>query len=311
MDDLLETSDVMSLAELQKFLADEITKAGGSKFDRAFTPITDGLGLESPREQARKAPLTFPTQPAALPETKPQAPVIEKRSDGFGLRDALGVPERTPSDQKLFDQMRALRTHDSEFAPKHPSAPKTRLPDAEEPPVDSLLKQTPSVTPIGLEEPTPRSRALTPPPLEKPSGFRRLQATILDEVFVISIFFFALLISANLFPKTPGGWMARLGNGLNNPIFIRFALLEYTTLWLAYLAIGVGLLDATFGMWVWGLRVSYGNSARLGFRKWLRIVFSFAFMAPIFPLSLLAIRIRGKNLIDKLSSSHLYLSTAD
>jgi len=86
---------------------------------------------------------------------------------------------------------------------------------------------------------------------------------------------------------------------------LRFIALEFITLWLAYFAICLGAMDMTLGMWAWGLRVGYNQGSK-GLRKWLRIVFSLAFLAPIVPSILLIFRYHGRNLLDGLSGTSLY-----
>ena len=56
----------MSLVELQKFLAEELAEVEPQgTFARSFTPLTDGLGLESPK---RKEP---PVQAKPTPKPAP------------------------------------------------------------------------------------------------------------------------------------------------------------------------------------------------------------------------------------------------
>ena len=65
-----DEAELMTLVELQKFLADELASSDSSAtFQRSFLPLTDGLGLESPR--AREAvfapPPPKPTKPPPAP----------------------------------------------------------------------------------------------------------------------------------------------------------------------------------------------------------------------------------------------------
>jgi hypothetical protein len=62
---------------------------------------------------------------------------------------------------------------------------------------------------------------------------------------------------------------------LTNPFYVRIAIFEFSVLWLTYLAVGIGIFDRTFGMWVWGLHVQYGaNSQDSVFLKKVFRIFS-------------------------------------
>ena len=297
MDDLLENSDVMSLVELQKFLADELAPTGmGKRLEKSFAPLSGGLGLGAPQKKHEQEGgyRTFKDWRTEAPQ-EPSA--------------ILGPPENQLDDavdKAFMESMRRPRSHTE--APEHfrpTTHPLTQI-AAPNPPSKPTLRET-------LENVTTEAMSPTapPPPVPQPSWFRRLLATLLDQAFILSVFFLTLLITASVLSKEPGTLFERLSGELSRPQFIRFAVLEYATLWLGYLAIGIGLLDSTFGMWVWGLRISYGTDARpQGLRKWLRVLFCFLLEAPLVTSVVLALRLRGKNLIDWISKSHLYLSPA-
>jgi hypothetical protein len=61
----------------------------------------------------------------------------------------------------------------------------------------------------------------------------------------------------------------------------------------------------TFGMWVWGLRVNYGDHRRF-WKKLARVVSGLFFYPAIVPTVLLAIRRDGRHLIDGLTQSSVY-----
>jgi uncharacterized RDD family membrane protein YckC len=147
-----------------------------------------------------------------------------------------------------------------------------------------------------------------PPPLPgQATFFRRMMAGLLDEVFAISLFLIAFGVTLRTLNNGAGITLESI-RSVESSILIQFAILEYSMIWLAYFTIGVGVLDSTFGMWVWGLRLNYPQE-RLGgviLRKGLRIVFSLLFFAPIAPVLLLAFRSKGRNLLDLLSGMTVY-----
>ncbi len=153
-------------------------------------------------------------------------------------------------------------------------------------------------------------RSVKPPPLPSPSAVRRLFASLMDQMFVLTFFTFALVLTANLMDGFSTGFSLKVFQNFSNPAFVRLATLEFAVLWVLYFGIGVGVLDATFGMWVWGVRVSYGPKGDSGYalRKAMRVFWSVLFFAPVVPMFLLAIKRRGRNLLDTLSGSNLYLS---
>lgn len=154
---------------------------------------------------------------------------------------------------------------------------------------------------------------VTPPPLPtKASSFRRIMAGLLDELFVLSLFVISFAMTLKVLT---GGTSLTVETvkSVEGAVLIRFALLEYATLWLAYLSIGLGVLDSTFGMWVWGLRLGYPRES-LGSvlsKKGIRIVLSFLFFATIAPVILLIFRSKGRNLIDLLSGTSVYRSLGE
>lgn len=162
-----------------------------------------------------------------------------------------------------------------------------------------------------ITEPAPTVfDTLTPPPLPSVSVVKRAASLFLDQVFVQTLWTIALVITSNLFSGFETGLSSGVFKGLSEPLFFRFAVLEFATIWLAYLAITLGIFNMTFGMWVWGIRISYGNQKdeNYGIRKLMRILWSFIFYAPVIPSILLIFRKNDRNLIDALSGSNLYLS---
>ncbi len=146
-----------------------------------------------------------------------------------------------------------------------------------------------------------------PPPIPAASAFRRGLAGLLDAFFVMGLWCVGLVITSQILSVHQGTIVERLVADFSTPVFVRYAVLEYLALWLAYFALSLGVLDMSFGMWVWGLRVSYGqDGVRPWARKGLRILLSFLFYAPFFPVLLLPLRLRGRNLLDALSTTRLY-----
>jgi uncharacterized RDD family membrane protein YckC len=146
--------------------------------------------------------------------------------------------------------------------------------------------------------------------MPKASLWRRAFAAFVDEVFVLTLFSLALLMTLHLSTGMSAQLSGEPWSKLQDSQFLRFAALEFTTLWLGYFAIGLGLLDMTFGMWVWGLRVSFGRDSEDSkfLAKLLRIVGSFVFYAPVVPLILLTLRRKGRNVLDAISGTWVYRS---
>ncbi len=131
----------------------------------------------------------------------------------------------------------------------------------------------------------------------------------MDQVFVQALWLIALVITSNIFSGFETGLSAGVFRNLSEPLFFRFAILEFAALWLGYLALSLGIFGMTFGMWVWGIRISYGDprDENYGLRKLMRILWSFMFYAPVLPSLLLVFRKNDKNLVDALSGSNLFL----
>jgi uncharacterized RDD family membrane protein YckC len=259
-----EPRDLVALLELRELVASELDDlASQDQLKRTFRPLTDGLGLESPKRKEIPPEPVRPT-PRTSVTVKPASVVFGDRSE-------------------------------VETAPSHASAPSL---------ASVMVRPEPEATLQDLNEIPARQ----PPPMPRSSIFRRFFSAILDELFVLSLFTLALGLTLHLL--SGGGFNFSFASIRNfqNPFFFRFAVMEFATLWLSYFAICVGILDMTFGMWVWGIRISYGkgDGESKSLRKICRIILSFLFYAPIFPLAFLAISRKGKNLLDLLSQTSLY-----
>lgn len=190
-------------------------------------------------------------------------------------------------------------------APKRVASPKPTPTPAPAP------KLTPK--PVFAPPPMPKQDlsplVSAPPALPSVSLVKRAASLFLDQVFVQTLWIVALVITSNLFSGFETGLSSGVFRGLSEPLFFRFAVLEFATIWLAYLAISLGIFNMTFGMWVWGIRISYGNQKdeNYGLRKLMRILWSFAFYAPLIPSLVLVFKKNDRNVLDALSGSNLYL----
>jgi len=285
--------DLTALVDLQRFLADELSGTTDLRgLSRSFLPLTDGLGLGSPSKAAEtRAPQPAPARPPAHVPTP----------DAIFETDPLPAPAKPPP-----IQARAKAPAPKPDAPKPPpkSAPKpSALAKALGREIEPAMKPSHAPVTRGLDfEP------YVPPPQPTPSFFTRLMAGLLDEFFVATLWCLSLAITFTLLSGKTLGATEGFFKDLANPVFVRFVILEFATIWLAYFAVCIGLLDMTLGMWAWGMRISYtvGSSDGRFLKKVLRIFFSFAFYAPVFTAVLLGISWRGRNLLDRLSGTGLY-----
>jgi hypothetical protein len=260
------------------FLEKEIP--GMTPHGRRVVAVTPGLGLESPPKKV--APTPAPPKPAKAD--------LEKVADV--------VPPRRPP----------LAAFDFEKLDKPPT--QNRIPKIKDETTLASVMESPMPTPTVFEEVVPeRTRIVTPPPLPEVSPLRRVLAVVMDEMFVLTLFAVGLVITANLLSGFSSGFSIEVLKGFSNPLFFRFALLQFAVLWAGYFAISIGLFNTTFGMWVWGMRISFGSpDESYPLRKLMRIFWSVVFFAPILPLVLLIYRRKGKNLLDVLSGSNLYMA---
>lgn len=194
-------------------------------------------------------------------------------------------------------------------------APKPQAPSRRRSLEEKRVQTLPPPIPKPIFNPAPEIEVIeevpseAPPPLPSVSLLKRASCAFLDQVFVLTLWLISLVITSNIFSGFETGLSAGVLRNLSEPLFFRFAVLEFATLWMAYLALGLGIFGMTFGMWVWGIRISYGDrrDENYGLRKLMRILWSFVFYAPILPSSLLVFRKNDKNLVDALSGSNLYL----
>ncbi len=266
-----EAAGLVALLELRELIASELDQADvAEKGQRSFRPLTDGLGLESPKKK-EVAQVTPPTKP--LPDLKVDAakPRLEPTFTPLESREA----PRSQSPLAAFMQQAEKEAEKAERAPE-------------------------------VERPQRQLSMTPPPPMPRASVFRRIFSSMMDEIFVLSLVLIAVGVTMKLLAGSSLEFSVAQIKSFQNAEFIRFAILEFATIWLSYFAICVGILDMTFGMWVWGIRITYGNDEGKFLKKLLRVMFSFAFYAPIVPLVLLTIQRKGRNLLDLLSGTTLY-----
>ncbi len=297
------------LKELQKMIADEL---GEKNPANTFRPMTDGLGLASPRRPETASPLPPLTQ--ALTQ--------EGRAPLFGREPTVAHappprrPIARPPAKIVMPDSQQKNTMERMFSPPPPRmevrpVAESLAPDLLGPAVQSEV--TAEVKPEAKMEVKPaitlrmESTTSVPPPAIAAAGLaQRFFAFVVDQVFVWTVFLFTVIVTLKVVTGQDAYSLPNSGN-LQNPLFLRFILVEFASLWLAYLVVGVGILDMTFGMWVWGLRLRYrGNEDDVKFiKKSIRVVATFIFFAPILPSIVLMFRRRGRNLLDLISGTGL------
>lgn len=295
-----ETKDHSHLApllDLQDFFSDELIDQG-TAYRRAFTPLTEGLGLESPRQIKPKIileeieiPVETPkVEIPALEENIQQKPLVELNTDK-PFKIQVTSLRNSPTISKVD-----LRGNDNRLAEVMDFP--TTSPQADF--FDSKI-EPPS---FELEPPS----ANHPPPLPRPSMFKRLLAGIIDQVFVLLIWSVMIVITSNLFNNFSTGFSIEIIADFSHPKFQRIAILEFAAAWLGYLGFSLLIFKRSFGMWVWSLGVSYGDKLEENYtlRKAMRIFWTFLFSAPIVPSIFLAIRKNGRNILDVLSGTNIY-----
>ncbi len=168
-----------------------------------------------------------------------------------------------------------------------------------------------SVEEILSDKDVPPQLEILPPPGRSPSIWRRVFAGIIDQAFVGTLWLIAMVITLKVMTGSFVGSAETQGVLIGEERFLQFAVLEFAAVWLAYLIFCIGLLDMTFGMWVWGIRVGYMTKSRSNWilKKFLRTAFTFIFYAPVLPLVLLIFKgKRQRNLLDTLSGTVVYQS---
>jgi len=276
-------------ADLKRVILEELDESDRpAELNKAFHPLTDGLGLDSPRK-----PPQFPPVPSRERKTIPlMVPAVPEEPS-----EASETSEKAPPKPKLdyvtFSDLKSVAP------PPIPAEEK-----------ESERKKFAQVMePIQKEDTSALAQSEPPPLLPRVKGYRRMLAALMDQVFVLTFWLLAVAITLKTLTGSAFGLPEGVPSILESPLFLKFALMEFFTIWLCYFVISIGVLDTTFGMWVWGIRVNYRTGSRVPsfVRKMVRATLSFLFYAPVAPLLLLSIvGRRGRNLLDTLSGSSVY-----
>ncbi len=251
IDSLFPSSGLTSLVDLQRFLRDEIGGGAGSDSDlhRAFTPLTDGLGIAQSTGATRAGRATF---------AQPGVPAVTEFRSAEPLEAEMPVRAAT----RLF------------------------MESAEEQLADEV-------------------RLEAPPSFPAATLFRRFLAGFVDQCFVLTLLLLALAITSNALSGTSADLGTRFLRELSSPAFLKSAALEFGVVWLGYLALSFTISEATFGMWVWGLRFNFGESKRF-WKKLARTAMGMFFYPFVLPTALLVFQREGTNLVDALTQSRVY-----
>lgn len=270
----INPSSKPSIQDFQAFIGGLLESETEKKID-GIRPLTQGLGLESPKKQ-EPAPLA----PAAAPIAQKPGPIAPREAS----RVATPHPVYKPQPSLISNQ-----------APRVEVAPPVSAP-----------KEVAETEPVLKKE---INTAAAPPPLPTVPLTRRTLSFFLDQVFVGAVWLLSLAITSNLFSGFETGLSLGVLGSLSEPFLFRLAVIQYAVFWMAYLGFSLGFFNRTFGMWVWGIRISYGNEKDENYhlRKLMRIIWSFVFYVSIIPSLVLAFRKNDRNLIDILSGSNLYL----
>jgi len=283
---LEEEKALANLEELKNFLSTELNELGEFS-KKAFTPITDGLGLESPlREKTKKEP-----------EIKEVIHEEKTRLGDFMFSQGPQVASENIFVSQPIEE--AINKPEERIASVKPATVRE--------PSSSIKPELKELIDLKKDEISLNERKEKPekfhkiPPIPLPSKIKRFFAGLVDQIFIY--FLFATLIFSGflVFNKI---------EITNISIFIglRILLGSFFALWFSYYIICIGILNMTFGMWVWDLKINYGSTLQKGIviRKILRIFFSLIFVVPVITSVLLLFTIKGKNLIDFLSGSGLH-----
>jgi len=273
----LVDGEVLGLLDLQEFLEKELADKteSASDFRKSFTPLTDGLGLNEPprKVEPSKKPIEF-----------------LKLQEDF-----------TPSAS-------AVNEIYEEVKPLPPLPPLTGLIKKEEAQVEersfTQLMSKPQREETTFVAP-PRPKPL-PPPMPKVGFFRRMLAGFIDFAFMGVVMGLVLVVTANAVAGVSSDLVFRLSKEIFEPSFVRIFLAEYIVGWFFYWAFCLGFAERSFGMWVWGMKVSFGEGEARGLRKGFRIFTSFIFSLTLLPYMLLVVTFRGRNLVDLISGSQVY-----
>jgi len=270
----MHPSSKPSIQDFQAFIGGLLESETEKKID-GIRPLTQGLGLESPQKQ-EPAPLA----PAAASLTQKPGPIPPREAS----RVATPHPVYKPQPSLISNQAPRVEVAPAVSAPKEITK------------AEQVLKEE-------------IKTAVAPPPLPTVPLTRRTLSFFLDQVLVGVLWLLSLAITSNVFSGFETGMSMGVLGSLSEPFFFRLSVIQYAVFWMVYLGFSLGIFNRTFGMWVWGIRISYGNDKDENYhlRKLMRIIWSFVFYVSIIPSLVLAFRKNDRNLIDILSGSNLYL----
>lgn len=300
----LRNQELMTLIDLQRFLAEELKDSLGPEedFSRSFVPINDGLGLEAPPK--KPAPPQKPLWPSNVapsvksaevpaqiaPAPKPFESMVKK--EDLQIAKAIGAEPLSKVDATPAMKPRIPRIVDPSLMEDSEAQAESLLPP---PRLSGKLNRA-----LGVDLPESKPVRKSAESEGKPcSVFRRMAGGLMDQVLMLAIASAIIAITVQLSPEGALGFQGQV-----RPDMVRNWLAGYLVLWLGYLVIAYALLESSFGMWIWGMRLQFDDSYR-GWRKSARVLIGLFFLAPVFPALLLMIQRRGRNMLDWLSGSEV------
>lgn len=266
-------------ADLKHFLETEFQEVDKHVED-PFRPLTEGLGLESPRLR--------PELEDKLPRKQEGTPsILDSSVDESIQLDDSGAISGTSS---------LLHNKKKMTLPQEP----TQKP--------SMPAQVEKAKEGGLAAVV--GDVKVPPPLPAQASVslgRRVLAGFLDQLFVFSLWTVSLVITLKIITGSFVGIGGETPIVIRDSDFIQFALVQYLAIWTCYSILCLALLDMTFGMWIWGIKVDFSSSrGNLILRKFGRAFLNIFFQAPIVPTVLLLFRAKsGKNILDFMTGTRV------
>jgi uncharacterized RDD family membrane protein YckC len=304
--------DLMTLVDLQRFLADELSESVdfSTDFSKSFTPLSEGLGIHQFKNRSAETLSRFPAelprvfqQPEfAMPPPPPPMSAVEEL-----LQDSRPTRAASPAVERSAPPKVVARFVD-ESAIEEQFNSRSEAPVASFRTQDSRLKQALNGSQDfkrSLPELESEAEFATPPPLPKVGLLRRSMAALMDQVFVGTLAVLTLIFVTNVLSSGSAPVSGKLLKEFTQPQFAKYLLAGFATLWFGYLSLSVGVLESTFGMWIWGMRINYGREQRF-IKKVARVGLSFLFLMPLLPGLILVFQRHGRNLIDSLSGTDVY-----
>lgn len=311
--------DLMTLVDLQRFLSEELADSVdiSTDFSKSFTPLTDGLGFTATRPKQIDPLHRFPAElPRTFRDEEPPTPPMSSSSpvDDLLEEDVPRRPAPKPSTQALAPtkQARNITRFVDESAVEDlfdsPTESKVTSYSVQENRLKHAIGDRAGTDRMGADK-LPRldtaDSPSEPPPLPKVGIVRRAMAALMDQVFVCMLAGVSLVLVMNIVSSSSAPVSGELFKELARSETLKFIVAGYAGLWTLYLVMTVGIVEATFGMWIWGMRIGYGNEQRF-IKKVARIGLSLICQAFIFPALVLLFQRDGKNWIDTLSGTQVF-----